>query len=415
VAPWTSERWWPARSPVPERADRAGATPGRLDVAGATSGRPDAETDALSVMVALARALDAAGVATSVDRTAEAVRAAAALDPTNRAAIYWAGRLTLCARPDDGPRYDRVFAAVFAGDYPRVRPRPRPPLRLVPVASAEEGREADSAEGEEDAVRVLRASASRTELLRHRDVSALSAAERDALHRALAALDLPGQRRPSRRYVPSARGPVDARRTARALLRDGGEVAGLRRHRHTTRPRPVVVLVDVSGSMSPYADALLRFAHATTRRRGVRTEVFTVGTRLTRVTRELATPDPEAAMAAVAAAIPDWSGGTRLGDLFKEFLDGYGQRGAARGAIAVVLSDGWERGDATLLGDQTARLQRLARRVVWANPRKAAPGYAPLAAGMAAALPYVDHFVEGHSLAALEQLARVVAGVSAGA
>jgi uncharacterized protein with von Willebrand factor type A (vWA) domain len=120
-------------------------------------------------------------------------------------------------------------------------------------------------------------------------------------------------------------------------------------------------------------------------------------------------------MAAVAAAIPDWSGGTRLGDLLREFLDSYGQRGAARGAIAVVLSDGWERGDAGLLGEQMARLQRLARRVVWANPRKAVPGYAPLAAGMAAALPYVDDFVEGHSLAALERLARIVAGVPAGA
>lgn len=373
-------------------------------------------TDALTVVVTLARALDAAGVPTSVDRTAECVRAMAALDPSRRGDVYWAGRLTLCRHPDDGPRYDRVFAAVFAGDYPRTRPRARPPLRTVPVMSADEGREADggAGDGDED-VRVLRASASRTELLRHRDVSRLSADERAALHRALAALGLPGQTRPSRRYRPAARGPVDARRTARSLLRDGGEVAVLRRHRHTTRPRPVVVLVDVSGSMSPYADALLRFAHATTRRRGVRTEVFTIGTRLTRVTRELSTPDPDSAMAAVAAAVPDWSGGTRLGDLLKEFLDGYGQRGAARGAIAVLLSDGWERGDAGLLGEQMARLQRLARRVVWANPRKAVPGYAPVAAGMAAALPYVDDFVEGHSLAALERLARVVAGVAAGA
>jgi len=373
-------------------------------------------TDALTVVVTLARALDAAGVPTSVDRTAECVQAMAALDPSRRGDVYWAGRLTLCRHPDDGPRYDRVFAAVFAGDYPRTRPRPRPPLRTVPVVSADEGREADGGadDGDED-VRVLRASASRTELLRHRDVSTLSADERAALHRALAALGLPGQTRPSRRYRPAARGPVDARRTARSLLRDGGEVAVLRRHRHTTRPRPVVVLVDVSGSMSPYADALLRFAHATTRRRGVRTEVFTIGTRLTRVTRELSTPDPDSAMATVAAAVPDWSGGTRLGDLLKEFLDGYGQRGAARGAIAVLLSDGWERGDAGLLGEQMARLQRLARRVVWANPRKAVPGYAPVAAGMAAALPYVDDFVEGHSLAALERLARVVAGVAAGA
>ena len=370
--------------------------------------------DALTVVVTLARALDAAGVATSVDRTAECVRALAALDLASRADVYWAGRLTLCRSPGDALRYDRVFAAVFAGDYPRTRPRPSTTLHLVPVVPAGAAPDAGSEPGEDD-VPAVQASASRIETLRHRDVSTLSADERVALRRALAALDLPGQTRPSRRYVRSARGPVDARRTARSLLRDGGEVAVLHRRRHTTRPRPVVVLVDVSGSMSPYADALLRFAHATTRRRGVRTEVFTIGTRLTRVTRELSVADPETAMANVAAAVPDWSGGTRLGELLKEFLDGYGQPGTARGAIAVLLSDGWERGDAGLLGEQTARLQRLARRVVWVNPRKAVPGYAPLAAGMAAALPYIDDFVEGHSLAALERLARIVAGVPAGA
>jgi uncharacterized protein with von Willebrand factor type A (vWA) domain len=178
-----------------------------------------------------------------------------------------------------------------------------------------------------------------------------------------------------------------------------------------------VLLVDVSGSMAPYGDALLRFAHAAGHARASNhrhppVEVFTIGTRLTRVTAELGRRDPDEALAAAAAAIPDWSGGTRLGELLARFLDGWGQRGLARGAIVVVLSDGWERGDATLLGEQMARLHRLAARVVWANPLKTRPGYAPLAAGMAAALPHVDEFVEGHSLAALEQLAAVVAGTS---
>jgi uncharacterized protein with von Willebrand factor type A (vWA) domain len=156
---------------------------------------------------------------------------------------------------------------------------------------------------------------------------------------------------------------------------------------------------------------LLRFAHAATRRRGARTEVFTLGTRLTRVTREMAGPDPEKAMGAVAAAIPDWSGGTRLGVLLREFLDRWGQRGAARGAVVVILSDGWERDDPALLGAQMRRLALLAHRVVWCNPRAARPGFAPLAGGLAAALPHVDDFVSGHSLAALERLARIVAGV----
>ncbi len=170
----------------------------------------------------------------------------------------------------------------------------------------------------------------------------------------------------------------------------------------------MVLLVDISGSMAPYADALLRFAHAA-RRGSSPVEVFTLGTRLTRVTRELSHRDPRVALRAVMAAVPDWSGGTRLGVLLRDFLDTWGQRGMARGAVVVILSDGWEREDPQLLGAQMARLHLLAHRVVWANPLRARPGYAPLAAGMAAALPHVDDFVAGNSVAALEELAAVIA------
>lgn len=136
--------------------------------------------------------------------------------------------------------------------------------------------------------------------------------------------------------------------------------------------------------------------------------MFSVGTRLTRLTRELRSRDPDAAMRAAAQAIPDWSGGTRLGEELKEFLDRFGQRGLARGAVVVIASDGWERGDTALLGEQMARLARLAHRVIWANPHKARPGYEPLTGGMAAALPHVSAFTSGHSLAALEELARLI-------
>jgi uncharacterized protein with von Willebrand factor type A (vWA) domain len=186
----------------------------------------------------------------------------------------------------------------------------------------------------------------------------------------------------------------------------------LRRRARVLRPRRVVLLVDVSGSMGAYADALLRFAHAASRRGAAPTEVFTIGTRLTRVTDELRVRDPDAAMAGVSGAVADWRGGTRLGDLLKAFLDRWGQRGMARGAVVVILSDGWERGDPGLLGAQMARLGRLAHRVVWANPHRGRRGYEPLAAGMAAALPHVDDFVAGHSLEALEHLARVVAAAA---
>jgi uncharacterized protein len=196
----------------------------------------------------------------------------------------------------------------------------------------------------------------------------------------------------------------------RAALRTDGEA--VRRHHRApgARPRRVVLLCDVSGSMEPYARALLRFLQVAAAGRRTPVEAFTLGTRLTRVTKELSDRDPDAALARAAAAVEDWSGGTRLGDSLRRFNDEWGVRGMARGAVVVVLSDGWDRGDPVELGDEMARLARVAHRVVWVNPLKASPGYQPLARGMAAALPHVDEFVEGHSLDALEDLARIVGG-----
>jgi uncharacterized protein len=365
------------------------------------------ELDAVGVVVGLGRALAAAGLRVGPDRVAEAVRALSALDAGSREDVYWAGRLTFCGGPEDHARYDAVFATLFSGARPVLRKRPTMTVQLVPLALETAGGD-DGPDGGEQA-QALRAAASRTETLRHKDIATLTPAEKAALDRALAAFDLPGEQRASRRWQPAGGGRIDPHRTVRAVLRGGGEPYRLHHRRHRTRPRPVVLVVDVSGSMSPYADALLRFAHAASRRRGGGgTEVFTLGTRLTRITRELTYRDPEMAMRQVAAAVPDWSGGTRLGTLLGDFLDRFGQRGTARGAVVVILSDGWERDDPAELGRQMGRLHRLAHRVVWANPRKGRPGFAPLAAGLVAALPHVDDFVSGHSLAALEQLARVV-------
>ncbi|WP_261989491.1 VWA domain-containing protein [Streptomyces sp. uw30] len=211
---------------------------------------------------------------------------------------------------------------------------------------------------------VVSGGAGAVEVLRHRDVADLDAAEREQVRRLPAAFALRGQARRSARRTPARRGEVDPRRTVRELPRRGGEPARLRRHARSERPRRVVLLVDVSGSMAPYSEALLRFAHAAAR--GSRTEVFTIGTRLTRVTRELGHRDPDLAMAAVAAAVPDRRGGTRLGELLRAFLDRWGQRGMARGAIVVLQSDGWERGDPELLADQMRRLHRPAHRMIWA-------------------------------------------------
>jgi uncharacterized protein len=359
----------------------------------------------LRALVGFARTLRASGVDAGPDRLHAMIGALDHLDVARGRDVYWAGRLTLCSTPDDLARYDRAFAAWFGGE---VAPRTRPAdvlEQVRPVAIPATGVEG-SADGDLDP---RAATASRVEILRHRDLAKLQPGERAQVARLIAAIDPLGPARRARRMRPARRGPLDPRRTVRAMLKRAGEPARLERRDRRERPRRVVLLVDVSGSMQPYADAMLRFAHALARQRPG-TEVFTLGTRLTRVSRPARFPDMDAALAGMAQQIPDWSGGTRLGEMLKAFLDGWGQRGVARGAVVVVASDGWERGDSTLLGEQMARLHRLAHRVVWANPHAGKAGFAPMTAGMLAALPYVDAFMAGHSVAALERLATVVAG-----
>jgi uncharacterized protein len=381
------------------------------------AGTPRADTrpapDLTASAVGFARTLRAAGVEASHERLAAFVTALGTLGASRRDQVYWAGRLTLCGDPDDLERYDRVFAAFFEGTAASVRSRTHRQVRIGPHAVS-----ATAAPGSADAdgptLTAVTRKASRVEVLRHRDVADLDPQERRELERLLTAFSLPGEQRRTRRRQPATRGAIDRRRTVRRMLAAGGEPGELRHDAPQERPRRVVLLVDVSGSMAGYADVLLRFAHAAARRHGTRTEVFTLGTRLTRVTEPLSHRDPDTAMRAVSAAIPDWEGGTRLAVTVKEFLDRWGQRGTARGAVVVVLSDGWETGDPGELGRQLQRLQRLAHRVVWANPRAGRAGFAPTAGGMAAALPYCDQLVAGHSLAALEHLAEVVVGATRG-
>lgn len=206
------------------------------------------------------------------------------------------------------------------------------------------------------------------------------------------------------------RGDVDAARTVRASLRRMGEPAEIAWRRRSVRPRRVVLLVDVSGSMSGYADALLRLAHRLTHALPAsRVETFTLGTRLTHLTRPLRLREADRALVAAGETVPDWSGGTRLGESLGAFLDRWGRRGAARGAVVVVFSDGWERGDPALLAEQVARLQRVAHRVVWVNPHRGKAGYEPVQQGVLAVLPHVDDFVAGHSLATYAELCEVIA------
>ncbi|MDK3255307.1 vWA domain-containing protein [Blastococcus capsensis] len=362
--------------------------------------------DVVDTVLGFARTLRHAGVGASPDRVSAMLSALGHLDVLDPAAVYWAGRLTLCAGPDDLDRYDVAFLAWFSGQRARIpRTAAQPEVRLAASAPLDAG----TGEGDDDGdAPDLAAQASADEVLRHRDVAGLTDAERAHLRQLFALLVPASPMRPARRRRPAVHGAIHPGRTVRRALRDGGEVSRLLHRRARPRPRRVVLLIDVSGSMTPYADALLRFAHAAVRARPVSTEVFTIGTRLTRVTRELRLRDPDRALAAGGQAIPDWSGGTRLGEVLKAFLDRWGQRGTARGAVVVVCSDGWERGGTDLLAAQMARLRRLAHAVVWVNPHKGRSGYEPLTGGMQAALPSVDHFVAGHSMAAFEELSGVI-------
>jgi uncharacterized protein with von Willebrand factor type A (vWA) domain len=355
------------------------------------------------MLVAFTRTVRHAGVAVTADRTQAFLRATSLADAGDRQGVFWAGRCTLCSSPEDLERYDAAFRAWFsAEDSPRLRGEPA--TRTVQRASLVPG-ESDG-ESEDQVVRAL---ASANEVLRHRDIAQLSAAERRSLATLFAGLRVDPPRRRSPRRGPSHRGEIDPRRTLREQLRRAGEPGPLSHRRPRSRPRRTVLLVDVSGSMEPYADSLLRLGHRMSQAVPGRVEVFTIGTRLTRVTTALRLRDPEEALKVAGRTVPDWSGGTRLGESIRAFTVRWGQRGMARGSVVVIASDGWERGDPRLLGAQVARLQRLAHAVVWMNPHRGKAGYQPVQGGIAAVLPHVDQFVAGHSLASFAELLKVVA------
>lgn len=367
---------------------------------------PDA---AVAGAVAFVRSLRGAGLNAPVDASARFVEALAVVDLGSRRDVYWAGRATLVRRPEDVELYDRHFAAWFGG-RPLV-PEPELPPRSITLAVDDPDADLSSGDDVADADPTLQVRFSRTEVLRRKDFAAYDEAELAEAWRLMDRLALVGAVRRSRRPVSSSRdrGRPDLRRTVRHALRAGGEPVRRARTEPGERFRRVVLLVDVSGSMEAYARPLLRFVHAAVASRG-RIEAFALGTRLTRMTRELRRRDPDEALRLAADAVQDFAGGTRLGEGLRAFNDEWGVRGMARGAVVVVLSDGWDRGDPEQLAEELQRLRRVAHRLVWVNPLKASPGYAPLARGMAAALPHLDEFVEGHSIESLERLAAVVAG-----
>jgi uncharacterized protein len=360
-------------------------------------------------VVTFGRVLREAGLEVGPGRLADALTGLDHVDITRRDDVYWTLRTTLVARREDLEPFDRAFAAWFERRAGRTPPRreadPRP-LHKAARRIRRDGRETAPADGDPDSI-----GHSAHEVLRERDFAAMTPAELAAARALMAELAAGRPRRRSHRLRPHRRGRVlDMRALARASIATGGDPVARRFRRRALAPRKLVVLCDVSGSMEAYSRALLLYLHAVVRSgRGV--EVFAFGTRLTRLTPELATRDPEQALARAAERVVDWAGGTRIGASLKRYNDVWGRRGLTRGAVVLIASDGWERADHELVGTEMARLHRAAHTVVWVNPVKGSTAYQPLAAGMRAALPSIDRFVTGHNLASLEALGRLLTSI----
>ena len=382
------------------------------------------EAEALERLIGFGRELRHRGLNVGTGRIVTFCRAAAALGALDREELYWAGRASLISRPEDVEAFDAAFRAWFregirieldlpvpSGDDPDAGLRT---AAAVAGLESEEDRivarewhelgEGDEAEGEA-AIRIV---ASAYEVLREKSFADLSEEERARVARLIRRLAVQVPTRRTRRLRPSASGTrFDVKRTLRRSLRTHGEPFHRAWRARGTRSRPLVLILDISGSMAPYARALVQFGFAAMAA-GRRVEVFVFGTRLTRVTRTLRTKDPDRAMHEIGRQVADWEGGTRIGESLKTLLDGWSQRSALRGAVAVLCSDGLERGEPDLLRQQMARLRRLVHKIVWVNPLKGSPRYEPLARGMAAALPSIDVFLPGHNLESLEELSRVL-------
>lgn len=392
--------------------------------------------DLAEVAGRFAERLHTVGVEVAPDRAGRFAESLQLARPVTGDDLYWLGRVTLTGTPTEIAAYDRVFGDVFRGLVDLVSNRgdsSMPSLdtlargehrddpgeaafetsgspRAVPVVDPRllSGSEDDEDGDDEPGEAPMSAPASGEEHLRHRDFADCTPHELQQLRRLVARLEVEPPLRPSRRRRRHRSGDlVDRRATLRAARRTGGHPVDLVHRRPTERRRRVVLLADVSGSMESYSRAYLYLLHGAVT--ALRAETFVFATRLTRITRRLRSAGPERALRAAVADVDDWSGGTRIGAAIREFTDRWGRRGMARGAVVVIVSDGWESDDPALLGEQMARLSRLAHRIVWVNPRSKSERYEPLVGGMAAALPHVDVFTSGHSLDALDDVLAAIA------
>jgi uncharacterized protein with von Willebrand factor type A (vWA) domain len=363
-------------------------------------------------VVTFGRILRQAGLEVGPGRIADALAGLDHVDLTHREDVYWTLRSNLVTRRDEIDVFDRAFRAWFLRAPLRPVEGPEPmPSPQVPRRVHVDGPDEDGQEGGEESHEAR--GWSYEEVLRTKDFAAMTPDELERVRALIAEIAGGRPRRRSRRLRRHRRGrELDLRRTIRGSLGAGGDPIRREFRVRARVLRKLVVLCDVSGSMEAYARALLLFVHAV-RGSGRGVEAFVFGTRLTRLTPDLDTRQPDRAIQDAARRVKDWSGGTRIGASLKAYNDEWGPRALTRGAVVVIASDGWEREEtgAGLLERQMARLARQAYAVIWVNPLKGTPEYEPLAAGMRAALPYVDRFLPGHNLASLEQLGEILTSI----
>jgi len=364
----------------------------------------------VTVLVEFGRALRSKGLAVGSGDIMTYCAAMTPLDPTDLVDLYWAGRTTMIVRREDVVVYDEVFRSFFlASDSPVQQ------LLKVKAQSAAEAEvpfevpatEPSGKEQEEEAL--LGLMASNVETLKHRSFGECTDEELAAIRRIMARIKLTPPKRRTRR-TKTARGgrKPDMRRTIRESMRTHGEMVDLYWRRRRVRLRPLILILDVSGSMSDYSRALLQFAYSA-KRASQKVEVFCFGTRLTQVTKPLHTRKPDEALERAAKLVVDWEGGTRIGDSIDHFVRKWARRGMCRGGVVVICSDGLDRGDPELLSDSMERLSRLCHNIVWMNPHKGNnANYKPQTVGMMAAEPHIDVLLSGHDLSSLEELATLL-------
>jgi uncharacterized protein len=368
---------------------------------------PDAFT---GMLVAFCRELRSAGVAVGSGDIITYCAAAGLLDPTDLVDLYWAGRSTLVTRRDQIGTYDRVFRSFFLGagnpltELLKITPSGSAQAQAVLAVPAPD--EVGTEPGDQAMLGLM---ASDAQALRHKSFAACTPSELAAVRRIMARIRLTPPRRRTRRVAPAPWGASpDLRRIVRAAMRMHGEPAELYWRRRKFKLRPLILILDVSGSMADYSRHLLQFAYSA-KRAASRVEVFCFGTRLTRITRALDHRRPDDALRLAAGTVFDWEGGTRIGACLESFVKDWGRRGLTRGGIVVICSDGLDRGDPAVLAAAMERLARLSYRIVWMNPHKGDKAdFKPTTLGMMVVAPHIDMLLSGHDLRSLEELAALL-------